>query len=462
MKEVKPLVGFCPIGKFVFSNEDARKYKQIVRDKLADWQIRFVDIESICPDGLVKDQQQVDGVVEHFRAAKVDCLFVPHCNFGTEGAVGMIAKKLGVPVLLWGPRDEAPLPNGQRLRDTLCGLFASSKVLHKLNVPFTYIENCHPDSDIFKDEFNKFVRAVCVADALRQGVKIGLIGPRIDFFWSTIVNESELLQKFNIEIIPFDMADFVRDVRSRLKAAGNHYEKEADNLRQRFVIEGFDIRTLMPVLAVRDQMLALGEDYGLEGIAFRSFMSIIDECDAYCTLAESEVGERYAFGSECDVHGVISNLLLRRANFNENPAYLTEFTIRHPENNNAALLWHAGAPLSMCHPEVKPSIGRHWILPSPLPGMLHFRQKDGPVTLARFDGDFGQYKLAIGQAETAEGPKTLNNYLWVEVNDWPKWERTLIEGPFIHHLGMIYGRYADVLVEACKYMPGVESIRLDC
>ena len=59
----------------------------------------------------------------------------------------MIAKKMGVPVLLWGPREEAPLPNGVRLRDTMCGLFASSKIIHKLNVPFTYVENCRVDDE---------------------------------------------------------------------------------------------------------------------------------------------------------------------------------------------------------------------------------------------------------------------------------------------------------------------------
>ena len=35
---------------------------------------------------------------------------------------------------------------------------------------------------------------------------------RLYFFWTTIDNESELLQKFGIEVLPFDMADFLRDV----------------------------------------------------------------------------------------------------------------------------------------------------------------------------------------------------------------------------------------------------------
>ncbi len=139
------LLGLCPIGKFVFSNEDAVRQKRAIQEKLRLWQIPFIDLEGVLEDGLVKDQAHCDAAVARFRQAGVNALFMPHCNFGTEGAVGMIARKLGVPVLLWGPRDDAPLADGTRLRDTLCGLFASSKVLTTLGVPFTYIENCRVD-----------------------------------------------------------------------------------------------------------------------------------------------------------------------------------------------------------------------------------------------------------------------------------------------------------------------------
>jgi L-fucose isomerase-like protein len=215
MPEKKPLLGLCPIGKFVFSNEDAIRFKKSLQSKLSEWGVAYVDLEGVLEDGLVKDQSHVETAVEHFRQAGVDCLFMPHCNFGTEGAVGMIAKKLAVPTLLWGPRDEAPLADGTRLRDTMCGLFASSKVLYKLGVPFTYIENCRIDEEPLQTGVDTFLRAVNVANALRKGIRIGMIGQRIDFFWTTIVNESELLQRFNVEVLPFDMVDFIRDARQR-------------------------------------------------------------------------------------------------------------------------------------------------------------------------------------------------------------------------------------------------------
>jgi L-fucose isomerase-like protein len=305
-----------------------------------------------------------------------------------------------------------------------------------------------------------FLRAVNVASALRKGIRIGLIGQRIDFFWTTIVNESELLQRFNVEVLPFDMVDFIRDARQRATEHREQYQSEVHDLRSRYEVTGLGDEEFINVLAVRDQMLALAAEHALEGIAFQTFMSIIDAMGAYCIFAESAVAEKYAFALESDIHGVISGVLLRRANFNRDPVYLAEFTTRHPQNDNAVLIWHAGAPVSMAHPDEVVKIGHHWILPSPLSGMLHFRMKDGPLTVVRFDGDFGAYKLAIGEGDTIAGPHTLNNYVWLQVDDWPHWERTLIEGPFIHHCAMAYGHYADALVEACKYIPGLEALRL--
>ena len=92
--------------------------------------------------------------------------------------------------------------------------------------------------------------------------------------------------------------------------------------------------------------------------------------------------------------------------------------------------------------------------------MTHFRLKDGPITIVRFDGDGGQYKLAVGQGHSMPGPDTQNNYAWMKVNDWPAWERTMIQGPFIHHVAMTYGHFAEVMHEACRYIPDLEETPL--
>lgn len=460
--KTRPTLGLCPIGKFVFSNDDALRYKLRIQELLQQWDVSYVDVEGILEDGLVKDQSHVDAVVAHFRQAEVDAVFMPHCNFGTEGAVGMIGRKLAVPVLLWGPRDEAPLADGTRLRDSLCGLFASSNVLHKLGIPFTYIENCRIEDPALKRGIDTFLRAVNVASALKNGMRIGHIGQRIDFFWTTIINEQELLDRFNIQVLPLDMVDFIAASKDRATRGRAGYEAEIRELRADTTIEGFDDDApLINILAMRDQMLALARDHDLEALAVQEFTSLVDAMGAYCCYAESAVGDAVTIAYESDIHGAVSNILAQRAALGAAPAFLAEFVIRHPENDQAGCVWHCGAPLSMKDAAEICTIGRHWILPSPLSGMTHFRLKQGPVTMARFDGNHGEYVLAVGEAHTCEGPKTLNNYVWVEVDDWSHWERTLIEGPFIHHMAMTYGHYADAITEACRYLPELDLVNLN-
>jgi hypothetical protein len=48
----------------------------------------------------------------------------------------------------------------------------------------------------------------------------------------------------------------------------------------------------------------------------------------------------------------------------------------------------------------------------------------------------------------------------MEVDNWDKWERKMIEGPYIHHVSGIYGKYANILQEACKYIPGLTADRI--
>lgn len=455
-----PTLGLCPIGKFVFSHEDAMRYKRGLQADLKKWGIKTVDLEGVLEDGMIRDQSHTAAAVAHFKKVGVDGLFMPHCNFGTEGAAGVIGREVGVPVLLWGPRDEAPLADGRRLRDSLCGLMASSKVLNKLGVPFSYIENCRPEEPALEKGVRQFVRAAHTAQALRRGCRIGMIGQRIDFFWTTIVNESELLERFHAEVLPIDMVLFIRDVRQRAEREARRYASEAATLRGQWEIDSMDDGILATLLAMRDQIFAVAADHGLDTIAIQDFDSLIEEFGVYCLLVNSLVSDRMPLAMESDIHGAISALLMSRAAGGQ-PSFVADVTVRHPTDDNGVLIWHAGAPISMAKPGCKPKLGRHWILPSPVTGMPHFPLRDGPMTVARFDGDRNTYKLAFGQGVSMPGPETQNNYVWMKVDNWPHWERTLIQGPWIHHTAMAYDHCAAVIEEALRFVPGVEAVRLD-
>jgi len=65
--------------------------------------------------------------------------------------------------------------------------------------------------------------------------------------------------------------------------------------------------------------------------------------------------------------------------------------------------------------------------------------------------------MLIGEGKSIDGPGTEGTYTWMEVDNWLKWERKLVEDPYIHHVPGMFGSYTDVLQEACKYIPGLSD-----
>ncbi|MCL5674444.1 MAG: fucose isomerase [Candidatus Omnitrophica bacterium] len=453
MKNLK--LGFVPIGKFVFSHTDALKYKKLIENKLQEWGIQYVSIDSVIPDGMIREQKHVEATVEFLKEEKIDGLFIPHCNFGTEGAAGMLAKKLSVPVLLWGPKDEKPLKDGTRLRDTLCGLFATSKVLHKIGVPFTYIENCKIEDNLLKSGIEKFIRVVSVVKNFKN-IRIGQIGGRIDFFWTTIINESELLERFGVEIFPIDMIEFIDKIKNNTKKREKEYKEEMNQTKKEIKFSGFENEeSILNLFSMRDVMLDIAKEEGITAYAVQSFMSICKQLGGMVEFATAMVGDKgIPVACETDIHGAISSILLQSASLNREMVFVADLTVRHPENDNGVLLWHCSSPLSMKNKTDKGKVSNHWILPGIPSGSCHWKLKSGNITVLRFDGDNKEYRIISGEGKTIPGPYTQNVYVWIEVKNWTEWERKFIEGPYIHHVASNYGKYSSIIEESIKYLPG--------
>ena len=107
MKTIK--LGFAPTRRSIFSAPDAIKYANLTRERLNQLGVSYVDITDINQEGLLYSEQDRIKIAEKFKAEKIDGLFFPHGNFGTEYECARLAKELQVPVLLWGPRDELSL-----------------------------------------------------------------------------------------------------------------------------------------------------------------------------------------------------------------------------------------------------------------------------------------------------------------------------------------------------------------
>lgn len=445
MKRIK--LGFAPTRRSIFSAPDAIKYRGLTADRLKELEIDFVDITDINEEGLLYSDSDVKKIADKFKAEGVSGLFLPHCNFGTEYVCARLAKELGVPVLLWGPLDERPEPDGVRLRDTQCGLFATGKVLRRFQIPFTYMTNCRLNDPVFERGIREFL-AVCNIVQTFKNIRILQIAPRPFDFWTTMCNEGELLEKFNIQLAPIPMPELTDEVK-KAKEEKTEVEKVVNYCKENMEIM-IKEEELINVAALKVAMKRLSEKYGCQAIAIQCWNALQGELGVMPCAANALLNdEGIPVVCETDIHGAITSLLVEAAGMDETRSFFADWTIRHPDIENGELLQHCGPwPISIAKEKAK--------LTYPLafdhPGSITAEAKHGDVTLCRFDGDNGEYSMLLGRAKGVEGPKGMGTYLWVEVDNIKRLEAKIVEGPYIHHCVGIHKDVVPVLYEACKYI----------
>ncbi len=447
MAKDRIVLGFAPTRRSIFSAPAAVEFANLTRKKLTEMGIEYVDIDDISADGLLHHEEDELKIAEKFKAAGVDGLFFPHTNFGTEYEVARLAKRMNLPVLLWGPRDECPDENGIRLRDSQCGLFATGKVLRRFGVPFTYLTNCNLDDPEFEAGVRRFI-AVCNVVKAFRGIRILQMGPRPFDFWSTMCNEGELLEKFNIQLAPVPLSEVTEELKAA-KAEGTEVAKVVAYCRENFEIKVSD-EQLETVAALKVAIRRLADKYGCTAGAIQCWNALQTEIGIMPCAANSLLNEEgFPVVCETDIHGAVTALMAEAAGMGETRTFFADWTVRHPFNDNGELLQHCGPwPLSCL--AKKPSIA--YPLAFDHPGAVEAEAKHGDMTLCRFDGDGGEYSLLLGHAKGVEGPFTKGTYVWVEVENWKRLEAKIVEGPYIHHCVGIHQDVVPVLYEACKYI----------
>jgi len=452
-KKNKIKLGFAPTRRNVFVREEAIKRKLKIEGYLKANNIDYVGIDWLNEEGLMITHQDALKVADKFIGEKVDAIFTPHCNFGSEGACGALGKLVNRPYLLWGERDDGRNAEGNGMTDAQCGLFATSKMLNRLGIPFTYVTNTKIEDPIWDRGFHNFIGAAAVAKSVRN-VRIGQIGPRPDGFHSTACNEAELRERFNIEIVPVSVVDIYLDLETVMAENSRQLDEYETDLASRITIyepgarEG--VRKMAGLKIVIERWAEREE---LSAIAIQCWHAIRKVINIQTCFTNGELtGDGLPVCCETDVHGAITSIMMQSARLGEAPTFFTDMTIRNPENNNSELLWHCGNFPSClsCTAEERMLTG------GSVPGKGHWGIKGGDITLSRFDGMHGEYSLFIGEAKGITGQYSRGVYVWAEVNDWPLWEHKIIHGPYIHHMSGIHGKVAPILYEACKYIPGLK------
>ena len=441
-----------PKGTFLTwhsAEERGHRFTAYIEENFTSENVTFVDNKGIGIADLVFDDASAAAVIERFREEKVDAVMIINCNFGNEEAAADIAKALGKPVLLWAPLDDEYYEHGMRPTDSQCGLFGVSRQFQRYHIPFSHLPCCRVESEEFKEGFDRFARVACMVKNF-SGMRIGQIGSRPTPFFSVIWNESELMSKFGIRIVALNFAM----IEQRMKAAPTLYPEEIAEYEAYFN-HNFTLDELTPKYVKSMATLAavykhLYEEFNLDVISAECWTATpllfdgLAPCAVYGLLGD--LG--YLVACESDMHCALTMALLKSASFGKAKPLFGEFTVRHPENKNAELLWHCGPfPLSEKAPDCEAELvnQREW-----------FRAKNGTYTVARLDQEDGNYMILPLVCHTTEGPVTHGTYLWGEFDNLQAVEDRLIDGPYIHHFVEIEGDYTAEIKEFCKYFPALK------
>lgn len=444
-----------PRGTFLtwYSAEQrGERFVRYIEENFTNENVSFVDNKGIGIHDLVFDDASAAAVVERFRAEKVDAVMIINCNFGNEEAAADIAKALGKPVLLWAPLDDEYYESGMRPTDSQCGLFGVARQMQRLHVPFSHLPCCRVDSPEFREGFERFVRVTVMVKNFSR-LRIGQVGARPAPFFSVICNEGELMEKFGVRIVALNFAI----IGDRMKKTAENCKEEIAEI-EAYILKNYTLDELTPkyVNAMATMVVMyknLFEEYDLDVISAECWTAtpVMFDGLAPCTVYGILNDMGYMISCESDVHCALTMVLLKCATLGKGKPLFGEFTVRHPENKNAELLWHCGPfPLSQkaesgVASEARLVNQRSW-----------FRAKDGTYTVARIDQESGNYMLLPLLCKTTEGPETHGTYIWGEFEDLQRVEDRLIDGPYIHHFVEMEGDMRAELAEFCKYFPNLK------
>ena len=451
-------IGVVPIHRGFLSMDEAARQKNNFMDAIGGVRpdaINCVGIDDICENGVLSNLAHVDGVVRKLKEQNTDALFLAFCDFGEEVAAARVAAALRLPTLVWGARDEKPNTDEQRWRDTQCGMFAATKALARFGVTYSYIYNVPSDSDAFRSGFLTFARSASAVRSLK-GLRVAQIGQRPAPFMSVVSNEGSLMQQFGVEVVPLSVSSIAKKIEDIKANRVNDVNACITEMKNKI-----DTSRLTDERVVSTAAFKLAVKEAVEGAGCRAAAL---ECWSVfplhigftpCFMVGELTDEGIPVSCETDVNGAVTSVMIEAASLGDSPSFFADLTIRHPDNDNAELLWHCGPfPHSLRDKESPGYIAAD--------GRSRFPLKKGDITIARFDDLNGDYTMTAVEGRAVDGPPTTGTYVYFETDDWKRVEEKFMFGPYIHHVVGCYGQYARSLKEAVRFIPNIKWDDVNC
>ncbi len=409
------------------------------------------EVDVICPAELGASPESVAAITEDFRSKRVDLVVSLYGAFTGDDVCTYIAQELGVPIVLWAPK-EPPFEKEDRLyANALVALTMNSASLKRLG------HTCHAIYGS-KEEAVTAKKVVSLIEAYRtiktlRKTFLGLFGYRPTAFYNCAFDEGLIRKTFGVRIeetelkVVFDQMAILDDatVAADMKAVEEAYSVDLP--------EGHLENHSRLFLALKEVFATQGYDYGTIKCWPEMGNLHTTPCAVLGRLADAGVHIGCEGDVDAELAQIVQNILTGQ------PTFITDM-INIDEEENTLTYWHCGnAAPSLQNKKYDVSLKNH-----PLAGQgsaFYCALKTGPVTVARFCNIDGVYKLFLLRGEAVDCDRyTRGNMVNVKLKT-PVLEvvEKTIEYAVPHHYSVVWDDVADEMIKISELL-GIEVIEL--
>ena len=180
-----------------------------IKEHFTDDNISFVDLKGINDVEVLYNEKGVEAVVNKMRAEKVNGIFLINSNFGNEEVAALVTEEL-----------------------------------KRYHVPFTYIENCRVEDEIFAEGLKRVGSVACMVTNFK-GMRIAQIG---------------------MHVIPINMAVIIDRYNKVLNERDAELEEGAKLLESRYQMDELTPPMLKKIYAFVLLYQELFEEYDLDAL----------------------------------------------------------------------------------------------------------------------------------------------------------------------------------------------------
>lgn len=425
--------------------------------------------ETATQAGAVETVEDAARYAKYFRdhSDKIQGIIVSLANFGDElGIVNLLKQaNLDVPVLVQACDDDINKVGLKERRDAFCGKLSVCNNLYQFGIPFTDTteHTCKIGSDLFARDLKFFSRVCRVVSGLKHA-RIGAIGTRPTAFQTMRFSE-KLMQASGITVVPVDLSEILGAARGLEDNAAEVKDKLKEIKDYGSIPPGIPEERILRQAKFSVAMDDWIRTNKIDAAGVQCWTSVQQNYGCATCLSMSMLGEkRIPCACEVDLGGVIGMYALTLAS--DNPSALLDWNNNYGEDRDMCVNTHcSNFPRGFINAPIE--ISTLGVLGAALGeencfGAIKGKVAAGPMSFFRLSTEDtkGRIRAYVGEGEFTDDPFGMDGGIAVcRITRLRELLRFMCRQGFEHHVGMVRGHCADIIVEAVENYLGWDLYR---